>query len=77
MKKTAHEWCKLSGLVIVDPDGFRGNDGVTMETPIKLDDFWSRFQRCTTHLHKEITNIKALRLAVWRNLPSDEKRIQG
>lgn len=68
MKKTAYEWCKLSGLVIVDPDGWRRDDGVTMDTPIKLDDFWERFQRSTTQLHTEITDIKVLRRVVWRNL---------
>ena len=77
MKKTAQEWCKLSGLEIVDPDGFRGSDGVTVETPIKLDDFWARFQRCTTRLHREVTNIQELRRVVWKNLPDNEKRIQG
>ena len=53
--QSAHEWVKSSIiqnhpryiLDIHDPDGWRHNDGVTMDTPISLQDFLVRFRQCT------------------------------
>ena len=41
-KKTAYEWLEtMPDIKMLDPDGWRENDGITMDTPIK----WSEFQR--------------------------------
>ena len=47
--KSAREWEALSkdGYVIYDPDGFRRNDGVTMDTPITFEDYKYRKMFCT------------------------------
>ena len=47
-KKTAHEWLKeMPEIKMYDPDGWRDNDGVTMDTPIKWKDFQERLNRST------------------------------
>lgn len=47
-KKTAYEWLSsMPGVVVYDPDGWRMNDGVTMETPIKWSDFQYRLNMST------------------------------
>ncbi len=48
-KKSAYEWLKDEESVssILDPDGWRYNDGVTMDTPISYKDFCYRLQQCT------------------------------
>ena len=51
-KKNAYEWqTELYGRddLILDPDGWRGADGVTLETPISRADFNARFSRCTIY----------------------------
>lgn len=47
--KTAHEWVALQNkkdttevITITDPDGWRRDDGVTIDTPITLEDFQDR-----------------------------------
>lgn len=49
-KKSAHEWLKIEDpqLRILDPDGWRHNDGVTMETKISYKDFLQRLKQCTS-----------------------------
>jgi hypothetical protein len=52
-KQNATQWCKEiynDESVIIDGDGFRWNDGVTMETPINRAEFDRRFQHCTVKL---------------------------
>lgn len=47
--KSAFEWEKESAdsLWIWDPDGFRRNDGVTMDTPITFEEYKWRKIICT------------------------------
>lgn len=46
-KKSAHEWLKAESVQILDPDGWRYDDGVTMDTPISYTDFKRRLQEST------------------------------
>jgi phospholipase C len=46
-KKTAYEWSRQTPYTILDPDGWRENDGVTMDTPIKWSDFQRRLNKST------------------------------
>lgn len=45
--KTAYQWLSMFDLFVLDPDGWRQNDGVTMDTPITLIDFSQRFHMST------------------------------
>jgi len=45
--RTGTDWAEYYGIAIMDPDGWRRNDGVTMETPITLLDFANRVWECT------------------------------
>ena len=45
--RTGTEWARHYGIIIMDPDGWRRNDDVTMETPITLLDFANRVWECT------------------------------
>jgi hypothetical protein len=52
-KKTAHEWMlhpDFKSYVILDPDGWRYNDGVTMDDKITYKDFYNRFTQSTVEL---------------------------
>lgn len=46
-KKSAHEWLKDETVTVIDPDGWRWDDGVTMETPIPYIEFQKRLMQCT------------------------------
>lgn len=47
-KKSAHEWLETMPFVrVMDPDGWREDDGVTMDTPIKWSDFQRRLNMST------------------------------
>lgn len=48
-KKTAHEWLEEmdDAPTILDPDGWREKDGVTMDTRITRADFNRRLNMCT------------------------------
>lgn len=46
-KKSAHEWLKDENVTILDPDGWRYDDGVTMDTPISYKEFQKRLVQCT------------------------------
>jgi hypothetical protein len=52
-KKTAEEWLKHPDFAhvyfIIDPDGWRENDGVTLETPISRKDFERRLSVSTIY----------------------------
>lgn len=41
-KRTGREWAAFYRDVIGDPDGWRRNDGVTMDTPITREDYLQR-----------------------------------
>ena len=53
--KSAHEWLKDPRVQdrpdrpfrIMDPDGWRRSDGVTLDDPISLQDFQERLMRST------------------------------
>ena len=51
-KKTAIEWAKLDEIVILDPDGFRYDDGITVETPISYAEYSKRIPFSTIFLKK-------------------------
>lgn len=49
-KKTAHEWLQTDeflGMTIIDPDGWRHPDGVSLEDRISYKDFCSRLNQST------------------------------
>jgi hypothetical protein len=46
-KKSAHEWLKDETVTMMDPDGWRYDDGVTMDTPISYSEFQKRLVHCT------------------------------
>lgn len=49
-KKLPSEWLKIihgDSIRMLDPDGFRENDGVTWETPMTKKEFEKRFVHCT------------------------------
>jgi hypothetical protein len=48
-KRSAYEWLKECPWVsqIFDPDGWRYNDGVTLDTPITKEDFQKRLNEST------------------------------
>lgn len=49
-KQSAADWLKELGYdeyTILDPDGWRYNDGVTLDTPINRSDFFKRFNEST------------------------------
>jgi len=47
-KKSSNEWLKeCADVVLLDPDGWRQNDGVDMDTPIKWADFQYRLSLST------------------------------
>ena len=56
-KKTAYEWIEelRPGEVIYDPDGWRYDDGVALETPITEQDFNRRYSESTI-LSRNIPN---------------------
>ena len=51
-KKTAIEWAELDEIVILDPDGFRYDDGITIETPISYAEYSKRIPFSTILLKK-------------------------
>jgi hypothetical protein len=47
-KKSANEWLKtMPDIAISDPDGWRHDDGIDMNTPIKWSDFQNRLNQST------------------------------
>lgn len=43
----AEQWAYIYGIQLVDPDGWRKDDGVTLETPIGVFDFVNRANEST------------------------------
>lgn len=58
--QTPETWCNLYGLVIADPDGWREKDAPPWDTPIRLAEFWARFNRCTVRQVPEATTKRIL-----------------
>jgi len=53
-KKSSNEWLKeCQDVVLLDPDGWRQNDGVDMDTPIKWSDFQYRLSLSTVKCNIE------------------------
>jgi hypothetical protein len=46
-KKSAHEWLKDETVTIINPDDWRYDDGVTLDTPISYSEFQKRLVHCT------------------------------
>ena len=46
-KKSANEWVKSTPYIIMDPDGWRQDDGVTLDTPITWKEFQTRLNMST------------------------------
>lgn len=74
MKKTAAEWCGLSGVVVVDPEGWMDQGRSTWTTPITLNEFWSRVWRSS---FKNLPHFTELRKIVFKNLSDADKRASG
>lgn len=45
--KTPDEWCRLEGVEVMDPDGWRGRNGRPWTDPITLAEFKNRLVTCT------------------------------
>jgi len=46
-KKPATEWAEMKKITILDDDGFRYGDGVSVHTPISHSEFSKRITECT------------------------------
>ncbi len=46
-KKPATEWLEEENIQMIDPDGWREDDGVTLDTPIKYSEFQRRLNLST------------------------------
>jgi hypothetical protein len=59
-KKTTQEWVEFEDnqVVIYDPDGWRYDDGVTLDTPISYKEFCKRLNESTVigHIKDEKIN---------------------
>ena len=71
MKKTSAEWVELSGLEIIDPDGWNRKSQAGFESdwnmPITLNEFWDKVCRSTIG-RTNINSIQTLRRVVFHNL---------
>ena len=51
--KNAFQWAIVGGFnfwdVVLDPDGWRDDDGVDLDTPISYEEFQRRLMECTVH----------------------------
>ena len=53
-KQSAYDWLKelkYEKYTILDPDGWRYHDGITMDTPISKSEFHRRFNESTVMCH--------------------------
>lgn len=58
-KKPAHEWLKEENIELLDPDGWRQDDGVDLDTPIKWSDFQQRLSKSTVIFNPNDTATKS------------------
>lgn len=57
--KTAGEWLALHPeITIIDPDGWRRNDGVTFDTRITEQEFTIRVGMCTIWIRNNLFGVK-------------------
>lgn len=54
MKKTPDDWCKIKGIEVLDPDGWRGEDGRPWADPISEDEFALRMGTSTVRISKRV-----------------------
>jgi hypothetical protein len=47
MKRRPEDWCRIHKVVILDPDGWRGVDSPSWDTPIDEDEFLERMSVST------------------------------
>ena len=47
VRRDYYDWQSLYKVSVLDPDGWRRNDGVDFNTPITLSDFQDRIASCT------------------------------
>jgi len=68
MKKSSAEWCRLSGIEVLDPDGWdrKGDFDADWNKPITLDEFWAKACQSTTR--GSHGSIQQLRRTVFKNL---------
>jgi len=72
MKKTSTEWCNLSGIEVIDPDGW--NQSTTKDfnddwnKKITINQFWDRVNHSTVRFPLFIKTIKDLRMTVFAKL---------
>lgn len=53
VKKTRHtpeQWCEQTGVYVLDPDGWRGENSIGWNVPIPWDMFLSRFNASTVRI---------------------------
>lgn len=50
-KRSAREWAAQYNMSIIDPRGWKKNDGVTLDTPILLEEFERRAEESTYKVH--------------------------
>ena len=71
MKKSSAEWVRLSGLEIIDPDGWnrKSSEGfdAAWAREITLNEFWDKVCRSTIG-RTNINSIEQLRRVVFHNL---------
>jgi len=61
-KHTPEEWCSHYHVQVIDPDGWRGADGVSWNRPVDLPEFWRRLGRSTA---------RQLDLGAWDRIHHD------
>ena len=68
MKKSSAEWARLSGITILDPDGWdrSGDFEADWNKPITLNEFWAKACQSTTR--GGVSSIEQLRRIVFKNL---------
>jgi hypothetical protein len=53
-KKTAIEWAGIDEIVILESNGFKNDDGITLETPISYAEYSKRIPLATVETKKNI-----------------------
>jgi hypothetical protein len=50
--RTPDEWCRIQGVQVLDPDGWRGRNGRPWMDPISLAEFQERLVTCTQRVSR-------------------------
>lgn len=68
-KRTPDEWCKIRGIKILDPDGWRGPNDPSWDTPIDWMEFSERASRSTTtHIHRLADSVEPNAETYWKEV---------